>query len=112
MTGWDRLARGLQPLALMPSVRHALPVLALLAAVAAACGPVPHYSVRQAALVPEAAPPMRSGAAMGTLAEVSLNAPHVASAGEATADEHVGVELPGFSLSAAGRLRVARGFDV
>jgi hypothetical protein len=63
--------------------------------------------------VPEVAPPMRSGATMETAGELSLNAPRVASLGEASVtDDSQGLELPGVALTAAGRLNVTNGLDI
>ncbi len=93
-----------------------LRLLPLLAAVvlSMASAPPPTYSSRRAAFVPQNAPQMRSGAPMETRAELTLAAPGAASLGapEAGDSSTPGLELPRWSLSGAGRLRLRPGLDV
>jgi hypothetical protein len=94
------------------TLRHVLRLLPLLAAVAASAGSS-SYSARRAALVPEVAPPMRSGAPMETQGEISLAVPGVARTGEArVSDDSEGIELPGLAITGAGRLNAGKGFDI
>jgi hypothetical protein len=97
----------------MTKAALAVRVLPLLAAVALSAGSST-YSTRRAALVPEIAPPMRSGAPMETIGEVSVNLPQAASTGDPTvADgQEPGLELPGFQVGGAGRLRLSQSFDM
>jgi hypothetical protein len=91
----------------------AIRVLPLLAAVVLSAGSAT-YSTRRAALTPEVAPPMRSGAPMDTKAALAVSLPTVLSAGDptVTSEEPPGLVLPGFQVGAAGRLRVREHFDI
>jgi hypothetical protein len=97
----------------MMNATAATRVLPLLAAVAL-CAGSSTQSTRRAALVPEVAPPMRSGAPMESMGEVSANLPGALSASdpEASAGEEPGLELPHWQLGAAGRLRVRDNLDI
>jgi hypothetical protein len=88
-------------------------VLPLLAAVVLSAGSA-SYSTRRAALTPEVAPPMRSGAPMETKGELAVSLPTALSAGDpkVTSDEPPGLVLPGFQVGAAGRLRVREHLDI
>src|SRR5215217_5910635 len=97
----------------MTNAAAATRVLPLLAAVAL-CAGSSTYSTRRAALVPEIAPPMRSGAAMETIGEVSVNLPQAASLGDPTVvdGEAPGLELPRYQAGGAGRLRLTPNLDM
>jgi hypothetical protein len=97
----------------MTNAATATRLLPLLAAVAL-CAGSSKYSTRRAALVPEIAPPMRSGAPMETIAEVSVNLPQAASTGDPTITEGAepGLEVPRWQVGGAGRLRLAPNFDM
>jgi hypothetical protein len=88
-------------------------VLPLLAAVVLSAGSST-YSTRRAALVPEIAPPMRSGAPMETIGEVSVNLPQAVSTGDPTIvdGQEPGLELPRWQVGGAGRLRLSKSFDM